>query len=68
MSNEDDFSILKVEGENYPRALPICYATYPVPGEEVIVIVSPRVLTNTFTRGIVSAFRRLVNFLEGIAT
>ena len=68
VSRKDDFAILKVVGENYPKALPICYATYPVPGEEVIAIGSPRGLTNTITRGIVSAFRRSGNYSEGFAT
>ncbi len=68
VSRKDDFAILKVQGENYPKALPICYATYPTSGEEVIAIGSPRGLTNTITRGIVSAFRRSGNYSEGLAT
>ena len=52
VSRKDDFAILKVQGENFPMALPICYATYPTAGEEVIAIGSPRGLTNTITRGI----------------
>ena len=68
VSRKDDFAILKIQGDNYPKALPICYATYPTAGEEVIAIGSPRGLTNTITRGIVSAFRRSGNYSEGLAT
>ena len=68
VSRKDDFAILKVQGEIFPEALPICYATYPTAGEEVIAIGSPRGLTNTITRGIVSAFRRSGNYSEGFAT
>ena len=68
VSRKDDFAIIKVNGNNYPKALPICYASYPVPGEEVIALGSPRGLSNTITRGIVSAFRRSGSFSEGFAT
>ena len=67
VSREDDFAVLKTIGENYPSSIAICYSSYPVPGEEVIALGSPRGLTNTITRGIVSAFRRSGNF-EGFAT
>jgi hypothetical protein len=58
VSRADDFAVLKVDGSGIPKALPLCYASYPVAGEDVIALGSPRGLTNTVTRGIVSAVRR----------
>lgn len=58
VSRADDFAILKAEGSNLPKSLPLCYGSYPVAGEEVVALGSPQGLTNTVTRGIVSAVRR----------
>ena len=58
VSRADDFAILKVDKLGTQKALPICYASYPVTGEDVVALGSPRGLTNTVTRGIVSALRR----------
>lgn len=58
VSREDDFAIIDVSGVDLPKALPICYSNYPTAGEDVIALGSPRGLTNTVTRGIVSALRR----------
>ena len=58
VSRKDDFAILKVEGSNLPPALPICYSRYPITGEEVIALGSPRGLVNSISKGIVSAVRK----------
>ena len=42
VSREDDFAIIKVNRNNYPKALPICYASYPVPGCLLYTSPSPR--------------------------
>ena len=48
--------------------LPICYAKYPTSGEEVVALGSPMGLTNTVTRGIVSAVRRSGSDFDIIAS
>tara|TARA_B100000212_G_scaffold292256_1_gene234208 strand:- start:136 stop:1485 length:1350 start_codon:yes stop_codon:yes gene_type:complete len=67
VSREDDFAIIDVEGSNLPEPLPICYSNYPLAGEDVVALGSPMGLTNTVTRGIVSALRRSGNSFNSVA-
>lgn len=55
---EKDLAILKPAISRVKSPLPLCYATYPKPGEEVFALGNPRGLANTVTRGIVSSVRR----------
>ena len=58
ISSKEDFAVLKLKSRNSRSPLPICYSTYPVPGQDVLALGSPRGLSNTITRGMVSAVRQ----------
>ena len=68
VSRKDDFALLKVKKSKSLTPLPICYAKYPTSGEEVVALGSPMGLTNTVTRGIVSAVRRSGSDFDIIAS
>jgi hypothetical protein len=55
---DNDLAILRPAQPRVKSPLPLCYASYPQPGEEVFVLGNPRGLANTVTRGIVSSVRR----------
>ncbi len=55
---EKDLAILRPARARIKAPLPLCYASYPKPGEEVFALGNPRGLANTVTRGIVSSVRR----------
>ena len=62
-----DFAILKPSSGSKIKPLPLCYASYPTPGQSVIALGSPLGLAGTVTKGIVSAVRRPSNGMEGFA-
>ncbi len=62
-----DVAILRPSSGAKIKALPLCYASYPVPGQNVIALGSPLGLAGTVTKGIVSAVRRPSNGMEGFA-
>jgi S1-C subfamily serine protease len=52
-----DFALVRAEGLNRLKPLPLCYASYPKPGQAVVALGSPLGLAGTVTQGIVSAVR-----------
>ena len=61
-----DFALLRVPGTERIKPLPLCYSSYPFPGQGVVALGSPLGLAGTVTRGIVSAVRPPSGDLEGI--
>ncbi|MCP9775993.1 S1C family serine protease [Cyanobium sp. WAJ14-Wanaka] len=63
---EIDLAVIKVVSPPKISPLPLCYATYPKPAEDVIVLGNPLGLANTVTKGIVSALRRSDGDLKSV--
>ena len=61
-----DFAILRVPGAKRLKPLPLCYSSYPFPGQGVVAMGSPLGLAGTVTRGIVSAVRQPSGEMKGI--
>ena len=68
VSREDDFAVVQPERKLRVKPLPVCYASYPTAGEDVVALGSPAGLTNTVTRGIISAVRRAGTSFNAVAT
>lgn len=71
-SHEADFAVIQVDHPPEISPLPLCWNTYPNPGESIAVLGSPLGLANTVTKGIVSAVRTsstgsFNNIPEGVA-
>mgnify|MGYP001169464031 FL=1 len=62
-----DFALVRSDGLRKVKPLPICYASYPNPGQNVVALGSPEGFAGTVTRGIVSAVRYPSGDLEGVA-
>jgi len=52
-----DFALVRAEGLNRLKPLPLCYSSYPKPGQALVALGSPLGLAGTVTQGIVSAVR-----------
>lgn len=52
-----DFALVRADGLSRLKPLPLCYASYPKPGQAVVALGSPLGLAGTVTQGIVSAVR-----------
>ena len=70
-SYEADFAMIQVDQPPKISSLPLCYNTYPNPGENITILGSPLGLANTVTKGIVSAIRtsssEFSNIPKGVA-
>ena len=62
-----DFAVVKSDSIKKLNPLPLCYANYPDPGEDVVALGSPLGLAGTVTRGIVSAIRYPSGNLKDVA-
>lgn len=60
-----DFAVLEPISTIKIKPLPICYANYPKPGQDVIAIGSPAGIAGTVSKGVVSAVRKPVEQLKG---
>lgn len=61
-----DLAVIKVASPPKVAPLPLCYASYPKPADEVTVLGNPLGLANTVTKGIVSALRRSEGDLKSV--
>ena len=59
-----DFALLQTQSLEITRPLPLCFANYPRPGQNVVALGSPQGLAGTVTRGVVSAVREPSSQLE----
>ena len=59
-----DFALIQADTIKSSKALPLCFANYPKPGQNVIAIGSPLGLAGTVTKGIISAVRQPPKQLE----
>jgi S1-C subfamily serine protease len=66
VDREIDLAVIKVDQNPKLSPLPLCFATYPKPAEEVTVLGNPLGLANTVTKGIVSAVRRSEGDLRSV--
>lgn len=62
-----DFALVRSNGLKKVKPLPICYQSYPNPGQNVVALGSPEGFAGTVTRGIVSAVRYPSGDLKGVA-
>lgn len=63
---EIDLAVIRVANPPKLTPLPLCYATYPKPADDVTVLGNPLGLANTVTKGIVSALRRSEGDLKSV--
>ena len=63
---EIDLAVIRVANPPKLSPLPLCYATYPKPADDVTVLGNPLGLANTVTKGIVSALRRSEGDLKSV--
>jgi len=67
VDNKLDFALLKPDSKVAAPPIPICYLAYPKPGQDVIAIGSPDGIAGTVSKGVVSAVRKPVDQLKGLA-